>query len=111
MLLTLSYTETTGPARVAYSATNPELLGRISWDLNRDLAPGELASEAGLPVARKRDSQEICFVKDDDYAVNVGPGTAPPTNPFLLDSGGTDIQRSGSHFRTHSVRGTLSFRF
>ena len=32
-------------------------------------------------------------------------------NPFLLDSGGTDIQRSGAHFRTHSVRGTLSFRF
>lgn len=50
-------------------------------------------------------------VKDDDYAVNVGPGTAPATNPFLLDSGGTDIQRSGAHFRTHSVRGTLSFRF
>ena len=50
-------------------------------------------------------------VKDDDYTVNVGPGTAPPTNPFLLNGGGTDIQRSGSHFRTHSVRGTLSFRF
>lgn len=50
-------------------------------------------------------------VKDDDYRVNVGPGTAPPTNPFLLNSGGTDIQRSGSHFRTHSVRGAISYRF
>jgi len=50
-------------------------------------------------------------VKDDDYVVNVGAGSAPATNPFLLNSGGTNIQRSDPHFRTHSVRGTLSFRF
>ena len=50
-------------------------------------------------------------VKDNDYTVNVGAGTAAPTNPFLLNGGGTDIQRSDPHFRTHSVRGTLSFRF
>ncbi|WP_332818577.1 outer membrane protein [Sphingopyxis sp.] len=50
-------------------------------------------------------------LKDKDYVVNVGPGTAPPTNPFLLNGGGTDIQRSNPHFRTHSVRGSLSFRF
>lgn len=50
-------------------------------------------------------------VKDKDYVVNVGPGTAPPTNPFLLNGGGTDIRRSGSHFRTHSVRGSISYRF
>ncbi|KTE17695.1 outer membrane protein [Sphingopyxis sp. H115] len=50
-------------------------------------------------------------LKDKDYVVNVGAGTAPPTNPFLLDGGGTDIQRSSAHFRTHSVRGSLSFRF
>lgn len=50
-------------------------------------------------------------VKDDDYTVNVGPGTAAPTNPFLLNGGGTNIRRSDPHFRTHSVRGTLSYRF
>ncbi|MFC0104333.1 outer membrane protein [Sphingopyxis terrae] len=50
-------------------------------------------------------------VKDDDYVVNVGAGSAPATNPFLLNGGGTNIQRSDPHFRTHSVRGTLSFRF
>lgn len=51
-------------------------------------------------------------LKDKDYVVNVGAGTADPaTNPFLLNGGGTDIQRSDPHFRTHSVRGTLSFRF
>lgn len=51
-------------------------------------------------------------LKDNDYVVNVGAGTAnPATNPFLLNGGGTDIQRSSDHFRTHSVRGSLSFRF
>lgn len=50
-------------------------------------------------------------LKDKDYVVNVGPGTAPATNPFLLNGGGTDIQRSDPHFRTHSVRGTIGFRF
>ncbi|QCB54812.1 porin family protein [Sphingopyxis sp. PAMC25046] len=50
-------------------------------------------------------------VKDKDYVVNVGAGTAPATNPFLLNGGGTDIRRSDPHFRTHSVRGTLSYRF
>lgn len=50
-------------------------------------------------------------VKDKDYVVNVGQGTAPATNPFLLNGGGTDIQRSDPHFRTHSIRGTLSYRF
>lgn len=50
-------------------------------------------------------------IKDDDFVVNVGQGTAPATNPFLLNGGGTDMQRSSDHFRTHSVRGTLSFRF
>ncbi|WP_447762673.1 outer membrane protein [Sphingopyxis panaciterrae] len=50
-------------------------------------------------------------LQDDDYVVNVGPGTAPPTNPFLLNGGGTDIQRSDDKLRTHSVRASLNFRF
>jgi outer membrane immunogenic protein len=50
-------------------------------------------------------------IKDNDFIVNVGQGTAPATNPFLLNGGGTDMKRSSDHFRTHSVRGTLSFRF
>jgi outer membrane immunogenic protein len=50
-------------------------------------------------------------VKDDDYVVNVGPGTAAATNPFLQNGAGTDIQRSDPHFRTHSVRGSLNLRF
>ncbi len=38
-------------------------LGEFDKDETR-----RLAAELGLPVAEKPDSQEICFVKDDDYA-------------------------------------------
>lgn len=50
-------------------------------------------------------------LQDDDYTVNVGAGTAPATNPFLLNGGGTDIRRSDPHFRTHGFRASLNFRF
>lgn len=50
-------------------------------------------------------------IKDNDFTVNVGPGTAPPTNPFLINGGGTDIRRGDEHFRTHSVKASLNFRF
>jgi outer membrane immunogenic protein len=48
---------------------------------------------------------------DDDYRVDVGAGTAPATNPFLLNGGGTTIGRGDSHFRNHSFRASLNFRF
>ncbi|WP_033073308.1 outer membrane protein [Sphingopyxis sp. MWB1] len=49
-------------------------------------------------------------VKDKDYTVQAGAGAAPINDPFL-GQGGTDIRRSDPHFRTHSVRGTVSYRF
>lgn len=50
--------------------------------------------------------------KDKDYFVAVGPGTAGPTNPFLLvNSGGTNMKPSDNDFNYHSIRGTVSFRF
>lgn len=48
---------------------------------------------------------------DDKYHVAVGPGTAPPTNPFLLASGGTNIRPSDTRYDFHSLRATLGFRF
>ena len=48
---------------------------------------------------------------DDDFRVNVGPGTALATNPFLLRSGGTDFRRSDSDFDMHNIRLTAAFRF
>lgn len=47
----------------------------------------------------------------DKYVVNVGPGTAPANNPFLLVSGGTDMRRSDKKFDTHSIRLTAAVRF
>lgn len=49
--------------------------------------------------------------KDDDYTVAVGAGTAPETNPFLLESGGTDLRLSNDRFNYHTLRGTISLRF
>ena len=48
---------------------------------------------------------------DDDYVVDVGPGTAGATNPFLLASGGTAMKRSDPDFDLHSIRLTAAFRF
>lgn len=50
-------------------------------------------------------------LKDDDYTVAVGAGSAPATNPFLLNGGGTNIQRSDPHFRTHGIRASVNLRF
>lgn len=45
-----------------------------------------LAQEAGLPVAAKRDSQDICFVPDGDYLAYLrGRGLEPQPGNFLLD--------------------------
>ena len=50
-------------------------------------------------------------LSDDDYVVNVGAGTAPATNPFLLNGGGTNIVREDDKFDRHAVRLTTSLRF
>lgn len=49
---------------------------------------------------------------DADYSVFARRGTAPATNPFVLvSSDGTAFRRSDDHFRYHSLRATLNFRF
>ncbi|MPS67914.1 MAG: porin family protein [Novosphingobium sp.] len=48
---------------------------------------------------------------DNKYNVEVGPGTAPATNPFLIDSGSTRIKGSDKNFDYHSLRATLGFQF
>lgn len=51
-------------------------------------------------------------LKDNDYTVDVGRGTAPATNPFLLTNAtGTLMKRSYSEFNRHSVSVTTSYRF
>lgn len=50
--------------------------------------------------------------KDDKYHVVAGPGTAPPTNPFLLvNANGTGMRPSDTRYDFHSLRASLSFQF
>ncbi len=50
----------------------------------------QIAQKAGIPVADKPDSQEICFVHDDDYARFIGEnhdGDVPPEGDFVDEDG------------------------
>lgn len=49
---------------------------------------------------------------DDDFAVAVGPGTAPVTNPFrIVNANGSNMRRDDSDFDMHNIRLTAAFRF
>ncbi|NLO83727.1 MAG: tRNA 2-thiouridine(34) synthase MnmA [Clostridiales bacterium] len=49
----------------------------------------EIAEEAGLVTANKPDSQEICFVKDNDYAGFVHQRASAPVKPgYFVDTQG-----------------------
>jgi len=48
---------------------------------------------------------------DDDTFVAVGKGSAPATNPFLLNGGGTNLRPADSHLDLHSFRVTAGFHF
>lgn len=75
------------------------LYGLTQHQLSRTLMPigdykkeeiREIASKIGLNVASKPDSQDICFVPDNDYAAVVereAVGTVPPPGNFVLADG------------------------
>jgi tRNA-uridine 2-sulfurtransferase len=66
----------------------------------------ELARERGLPVASKPDSQEICFVPNDDYAAVIdarAPGAAAP-GPIVDMSGQQVGRHEGIHHFTVGQR-------
>jgi len=56
-----------------------------------------IAAEAGLPNARKGDSQDICFVPDGDYGAFIRryTGRDYPAGPFLNESGTVLGQHTG----------------
>lgn len=71
----------------------------------------ELATELGLPVADKRDSQEICFVPNGDYAAFIDAYfreqriDAAETVGAIVDTGGRVIgEHSGTHHFTVGQR-------
>lgn len=49
--------------------------------------------------------------EDDDYYVAVGQGTAPATNPFLLNGGGTNLRPAQTDYNIHSFKTGINFRF
>jgi len=60
----------------------------------------EIAKEMGLPVFDKPDSQEICFVPDNDYAglvERLRPQSA--TGGPILDESGREVGRHGGQHR------------
>lgn len=48
-----------------------------------------------------------------DYVVRAGPGTAGPTNPFILppNTAGTDLARSNNSLELHAIKLGMNVRF
>ncbi len=63
-----------------------------------------LAAAAGLPVADKPDSQEICFIPDDDYRRFVGDRTRPRPGDLVDTAGAVVGRHPGIHFFTVGQR-------
>ena len=64
----------------------------------------ELAAEAGLGVADKPDSQEICFIPDGDYRKFVADRTKPKPGELVDTSGAVLGRHSGIQFFTIGQR-------
>lgn len=67
------------------------------------------------PDAKLSATAEYLYTSLDagDYVVRVGPGTAAPTNPFILapNTTGTDMVCSNGKFGLHAVNLGMSYRF
>lgn len=49
--------------------------------------------------------------EDNDYYVAIGQGTAPASNPFLLNGGGTNLRPADTNYDLHSFRVGFNYRF
>ena len=79
-----------------------ELLPRVQFPCGDSQKPEirNLAAEAGLRVAGKADSQEICFVPNNDYAGFVARHRAmPATAGSIVDTSGTTIGQHDGYER------------
>ena len=69
----------------------------------------QIALDQNLPVAHKPDSQEICFVPDQDYAGFIdreAPGRVPPPGNFVTADGRILGQHKGiTHYTVGQRRG------
>lgn len=104
-----------GYARVDHSFTTSNGVNSFTPENRRDWQLGWQAG-GGAEVMLTRNlglGLEYLYSRydDDDYTVAVGQGTAPATNPFLLDSGGTDLRFSDNRFDFHALRASVNLRF
>ncbi len=69
----------------------------------------KIAEEIGLPVAHKKDSQDICFVPDNDYAAFIEeavPDRLPGPGDFVLKDGTVIGRHEGiTHYTIGQRRG------
>ena len=70
----------------------------------------ELAEEAGLPVANKPDSQEICFIPDDNYRKFVSDRVRPRPGNLVSPQGEVLGTHPGIQFFTIGQRRGLGLR-
>ena len=79
-----------------YSLTQEQLSHTLmpAGDYNKDQIR-QIAQEAGLPVAHKPDSQDICFVPDGDYAAFISRYTGEP------DQAGSFVSEDGEVLGRH----------
>ena len=61
----------------------------------------EIARKAGIPVAEKKDSQEICFVADDDYAAYIESHAEEYGVGDLLRGEGNFVDEEGNVLGRH----------
>jgi tRNA-specific 2-thiouridylase len=67
----------------------------------------KLASQAGLPVADKPDSQEICFIPSDNYREFISERITPRPGDFVNDRGEVLGEHPGIQFFTVGQRRKL----
>ena len=90
---------------VLFTLTQNEL-GRLLLPVGEHPKPHirEMAAEAGLPVADKPDSQEICFIPDGDYKKFVGERRKPRSGDMVDTDGNVISSHPGVHFFTVGQR-------
>ena len=90
---------------VLFTLTQPEL-GRLLFPVGEypKSEIREMAAEAGLPVADKPDSQEICFIPDDNYRAFLADRTRPQAGDLVDLDGEVLGQHPGVQFFTIGQR-------
>lgn len=104
-----------GVAKIDHSFLTTNTVNSFDPQRNNRLAWGWQAGGGAEIMVTNKVSLGLEYLynrySDNKYNVEVGPGTAPATNPFLIDSGSTRIKGGDKNFDYHSLRATVGYRF